>query len=544
MNANRIENHILLSDVSDHFATLTKIKGIGISHKHEKIYRRNTNLSEQEQKKFNDEIDKILSEKIVFGNDSDPNKIADEIVKIFHYVIDKYMPLKKLTRKQTRFYHKPWITPALKVSIAKKNNLFDIAKKTKDPQKFEEYKKFRNLLTRTKFIAEDSYYREKMIEYGQDKAKTWRLINEISKRKRKNKTSIACLKGNNGKTLHDKREISNCLNSHFSSIGKNMAKEIDDLNLPDLKDPLEYISHKLSSLVTLSETDIPEIVKLISDLNKKKGNFDQISNKVIKSSCSVIAPFLVNLFNLCLKTGIFPECFKTAKVKPLFKGGDRQDPISYRPISLLPSLGKILEKVISIRLLHYFNDFDLFSQYQFGFREGFTTEFAILDIYEKILNNLDNGQTTCSIFLDLAKAFDSVSHEILLRKLEKYGIQGKVLELFTSYLAERKQFVEIDNVQSLIKIIEFGVPQGSILGPILFLIYINDLPEATTFFIKLYADDTYLCAKNDDLYLLENEVNVELDKVNKWLASNKLTLNIDKSKFMITCRQKCTNPFF
>ena len=232
MNANRIENHILLSDVSDHFATLTKIKGIEISHKHEKIYRRNTNLSEQEQNKFNDDLEKDLSEKISFGNDSDPNKTADELVKIFHSLIDKYMPLKKLTRKQVRFYHRPWITPGLKVSIAKKNKLFDIAKKTKDPQKFEEYKKFRNLLTRTKLIAEDSYYREKMIEYGQDKAKTWRLINEISKRKRKNTTSITCLKGKNGKTLHDKREISNCLNSHFSSIGKNMAKEIDDLNTP------------------------------------------------------------------------------------------------------------------------------------------------------------------------------------------------------------------------------------------------------------------------------------------------------------------------
>ena len=128
--------------------------------------------------------------------------------------------------------------------------------------------------------------------------------------------------------------------------------------------------------------------------------------------------------------------------------------------------------------------------------------------------------------------------------MKKYGVRGKVLELFTSYLAERKQFVEIDNVQSIIKLIEFGVPQGSILGPILFLIYINDLPEATNFFIKLYADDTYLCAKNDDICLLESQVNSELDKVFRWLASNKLTLNFDKSKFMITSKKKCATTNF
>ena len=161
-----------------------------------------------------------------------------------------------------------------------------------------------------------------------------------------------------------------------------------------------------------------------------------------------------------------------------------------------------------------------------------------MDIYEKLLNNLDKGSITCSIFLDLAKAFDSVSHSILIRKLEKYGIQGKALSLFVSYLEERYQFVEIDNVSSLLSLIEYGVPQGSILGPLLFLIHINDLPEATNFFIKLYADDTYLCAQNDDFRLLEEQVNLELEKVCKWLVSNKLTLNIGKSKFMIITRKK------
>ena len=228
---------------------------------------------------------------------------------------------------------------------------------------------------------------------------------------------------------------------------------------------------------------------------------------------------------MVLKQGLFPDIYKIAQVIPLFKGGDKEDLNCYRPISLLPSIGKLFEKVISIRVTNYLNHFNLLSPHQFGFRENFSTEHAILDIHEKLLKNLDSGLASCAIFLDLAKAFDSVSHKILLRKLEKYGIRGNVLSLFQSYLDSRTQFVKIGNVVSNFLKIEFGVPQGSILGPLLFLIFINDLPNASTFFIRLFADDTFLCAQNKNLLELENEVNTELEKVCKWLASNKLTLN-------------------
>ena len=298
-----------------------------------------------------------------------------------------------------------------------------------------------------------------------------------------------------------------------------MASKFPDPSIENgLKNPLEYLSHNINHSMFLHETSSAEVLDLISKLeNNKACGFDHITNKILKSTSYVIAPYLAQLFNECMKEGVFPDIYKIAQVIPLFKGGDKEDMSSYRPISLLPALGKLFEKILSSRLISYFDHFNLLSPHQFGFRAKFSTEHAILDIYEKLLKNLDDGLSSCAIFLDLAKAFDSVSHDILLQKLEKYGIRGNVLRLFTSYLDARKQFVKIDkNISNLIEI-KFGVPQGSILGPLLFLIYINDLPNASKFFIRLFADDTFLCAQNNDIWELENEVNLEIEKVYRWL---------------------------
>ena len=356
-------------------------------------------------------------------------------------------------------------------------------------------------------------------------------------RRRKSKNSVNSIIDTHGRKIQDPKIIANSLNEHFSTVGKVMASKFSSNT--NQKNPLDYVSADIKNLLIFSPTTQSEISKLIRKLNIKKScGYDSISNKILKFSSSVITPFIVKLFNECIKNGIFPDCFKTAQVVPLFKGGEREDRTCYRPISLLPAVGKLLEKVISVRTTKFLQKNNAFSNHQFGFREGFSTEYAILDIYEKLLCNLDKGLSSCAIFLDLAKAFDSVDHGVLLSKLPKYGIRGKSFDFFKSYLTSRTQFVKLGGVSSSLLPIDFGVPQGSILGPLLFIIFINDLQNATNLFIKLFADDTFLCAENSNFDLLEREVNLELEKVYEWLSANKLTLNISKSKYMLVTNKK------
>ena len=206
-----------------------------------------------------------------------------------------------------------------------------------------------------------------------------------------------------------------------------MAQKFDDIDRSRLKDPLSYISKDVKNSLFLSLPTSHEISKIISKSNEKKSSHGVISNKVTKMTNETISPYLEILFQKCIKDGIFPDSFKVAEVIPLFKGGNREDRNCYRPISLLPTISKIFERILAKRMISFFTKFDILSKDQFGFRAKFSTEYAIADIYDKLINNLDKRLSSCAIFLDLAKAFDSVSHEILLRKLQHYGVRGKAL---------------------------------------------------------------------------------------------------------------------
>ena len=255
----------------------------------------------------------------------------------------------------------------------------------------------------------------------------------------------------------------------------------------------------------------------------------------------VLAPFLTVYFEIVLEFVFFPQIFKTAKVILVFKTGKRNLTNNYRPISLLPSLSKVLEKLIKIRLLKFFDKHQVFYENQYGFREKYSTLHALLDVTSETYNAIQRNHHTALMYIDLRKAFDTVSHNILLQKLYHYGICGPAHKLIESYLSSRYQFVSFNSTTSSSKAINIGVPQGSILGPLLFLIYINDLPNAIISKPRLFADDTCLILNNSSASALETVCNLELHNLYKSFNANKLQINPQKSA-VLTISSKLNSP--
>ena len=246
----------------------------------------------------------------------------------------------------------------------------------------------------------------------------------------------------------------------------------------------------------------------------------------------MLAPLLTSIFNKCISDGVYPDSLKIARVTPVFKGGNKNSTTSYRPISILTQFNRIFEKLLCDRLYEFVKP-KLYVK-QFGFQPKNSTEHPILDLKENILSNCSKKLISCILFLDLKKAFDSVSHDILLKKLEYYGIRGSALELFRSYLSNRLQATKIDNSISIFELILWGVPQGSVLGPLLFLIFINDIPLASELLTWLFADDTVLVCSASSISALKLKMNAQVRKVQDWLLANCLSVHyVDKSQYML-----------
>ena len=277
-----------------------------------------------------------------------------------------------------------------------------------------------------------------------------------------------------------------------------------------------------------------EVNNIIKDIKDTKGNIRSLSARILKEN-SVSLSFPISLiFNKVLLYGHYPDILKTACVIALFETGDKLDPNNYRPISSLPLLNKVFEKLLHKRLTSFLESNEVFINTQFGFRKNKSTNDAVNNLLNNIYNAMDKKEFLGAVFIDLSKAFDTVPYDLLLKKLEHYGIRGTALYLIKSYLSHKKQFVSLEEVNSSMQDIKVGVPQGSVLGPLLFLIYINDLPNAVKNVKSiLFADDTTMFASNRNIYDLCSTISGDMLLLRDWLIANSLTLNACKSYYII-----------
>lgn len=466
-----------------------------------------------------------------FLTEEDANKLTENFVNTIHCVVKSCTQIVSIPNRKQTFH--PWITPGLLRCMRFRDTLHRRYQKSPKDKDLEfTYKRYRNHCNNILHNLKNRHDRCELEDAKLDIKKTWKVIKRVCGLNNKTETSSELLKPE--QTHH---ESGNIVNNYFANVGENLAANIlQNLNLTQDALVQKYTPEntQLNSFMLL-ETDEIEVNKVVASLKSTSSSgWDGISSYLLKKCIGVLVTPITYLCNLCFSSGVFPKPLKESVVIPIFKSGDRDSITNYRPISLLPTLAKVLEKLINIRLVKYLEANNLLSHNQYGFRGRRSTSDAIDTVVTHLVNNLDRKQKSIAVFLDLAKAFDTVSVPLLLRKLESVGVRGVPLDLFKDYLHDRYQTVRLGNSYSSKQSVNYGVPQGSVLGPTLFLVYLNDLcntklPNAK---ITSFADDTAIIFSGSSWEDARTTAESGMRLIINWLNNNLLTLNLSKTKYM------------
>lgn len=460
------------------------------------------------------------------GEVEDVNLYFVSIISTYKLLLEKHS---KIITKNVSIKRNvcPWMNFNLWSLMKIKNNYIKRVKRNPNDQHLKDMlKHVSNKVTTLKKKCKKMYF-DNLLN-NTPHSKLWRQINNIFGNTAKSDT-IALVE--NGQKINNTQVICEIFNNYFSSVGQRLA---DSIQVDTRVNPLSNLRH-VASTIFLHPASINEVTLLINDLARNKcPGPDRITADVVKDNSDIFSRILADSFNKILETASYPECLKIARVVPIFKSGDVCDASNYRPISTLCIFNKILEKLLVNRIVPFLKQHNVLYNFQYGFRQGSSTATAAAELLDDIIKGIDAKQFVGALFLDLRKAFDTLDHSILLRKLEAYGIRGIAHDILRSYLQDRKQFVSIGDSQSSLKFIKVGVPQGSNIGPLLFLLYVNDLSRLQLKGIpRLFADDTALFYPHFDVETIVRDMNEDLTTLLQYFSSNLLSLNVAKTKYMI-----------
>ena len=445
----------------------------------------------------------------------------------FTKLFDTYesaFPIRKKKIK-SNLINAPWITPQLKRCIRKKYLLFNLLRRGLIERR--QFNKYKNTLTWLINKIRRRYYYYKFNACKEDCKQTWSNVNTLLKRKlRDTVRKVVTEEGQVMEGIH----MLDYFNDYFTSVVSRLTE-----NMPIAINFIFFLNNipPVAQSCFFAPTDENEVNTILRSLPNKGNSLLDVKPRLLSMVSNIVVPLIVYLYNLGISNGLYPDLLKLGRVAPVFKAGEVTKVNNYRPISILSTINKIFEMLTFKRMMTFIEYHNIISNLQYGFIKGRSTTQAIFRFVSDVMKTFHSKTYTIALFLDLTKAFDTVNRDILMHKLSLYGFRGVTNMFLSSYMTNRQQYVYMSGLKSNVKPICTGVPQGSVLGPLLFNLFINDIVNICDCDKVLFADDAVFYVSASDLKLCIEKVKILNHKISEWLENNKLVPNVIKTKLML-----------